>query len=308
MRPGDLRHGEAHHQTEALRADITPAGTGWVVDIVILHMKPMHLFLTVVCAMVLAACGSPGGSTGLGEPVDGSGQPAESVAADDPSAVELASTCGYVKLGTAQDPILPDAPLSATARAALDPYIGETEGEFGFFSGYEWFLAEESASEIILFGVPLSGASEGYADVLFESTDGSWTPAGWGTCHPTVGVESDSIEWGLATWILDPDTPPDPDSTSIPVLINERNCANGEPPVGREVVAQAVEDDDSVVITVLVEPVPGMANCPGNPWHRTVLELGTAPGGRPLFDGSVTPAEERTWPPSHPDFFGSVEP
>ena len=270
-------------------------------------MKRMHLFLAVVFAVALAACGSSG-SPVLDESVDGSQQTAESAAGDGSSALELVSMCGYATLGTAQDPIVPDAPLSETARAALDPYLGVTEGEFGFFSQFEWFLAEESASEIVLFGMPISGASEGYADALFELRDGSWTPAGWGSCHPTVGVASDSIEWGLATWILDPDTPPDPDSTSIPVLISERNCANGEPPVGRDVVAQAVEDDDRVVITVLVEPVQGMANCPGNPWHRTVLELGTAPGDRSMLDGSVTPAEERTWPPSHPNYFGSVDP
>lgn len=217
--------------------------------------------------------------------------------------VGLASVCGHVDLGDAQDPAFPDAPLSATAQAALGPYLAMSEGEFGFFAGYEWFLAEETEDEIILFGRPFKADAEGFADARFELRDGEWVPSGWGSCHPTVTTGPDRSDWGLATWILDPDNPPDPNSTAIPVLINERNCANGEPPVDRAIYAQAVEEADALIITVLVEPIRGGANCPGNPWHPTVIDVNETPDGRQLYDGSVTPAEERTWPPSHPDYY-----
>lgn len=219
--------------------------------------------------------------------------------------VELVSACGYVTLGNAQNPMLPDAPLSETAKAAFDPYLAMTEGEYGFFAGYEWFLADEADGEFTLFGIPLEPTAEGYADVRFELRDGKWDPIGWGTCHPTVSTGHDRSAWGLATWILDPDSPPDPDSTSIPVLINERNCAGGKPPVDREIFAQAIQEDGALIITVLVEPVEGGADCQGNPWYATVIDVNETPDGRALFDGSATPAEERTWPPSHPDYFAN---
>lgn len=224
-------------------------------------------------------------------------------AADVPS-VELASVCGFVELGESQDPVLPDAPLSKRAQAALEPYMARTDGEFGFFAQFEWFLHNDGETEILLFGLPLMDGAEGYADARLELIDGVWEATGWGTCHPKVSLAGSAMDWGLATWILDPATPPDGLSSQVPVLIRERSCANGEPPSDREIQAQTRRDGDGLIITVLVEPIMGMATCPGNPWYRTLIDIGEAPGDRTLLDGSETPAEERSWPPEHPDYFG----
>ena len=40
----------------------------------------------------------------------------------------------------------------------------------------------------------------------------------------------------------------------------------------------------SVQIVVLIEPVPGFANCPSNPWYSTTFDLGEPLGDRVLID------------------------
>ena len=87
--------------------------------------------------------------------------------------------------------------------------------------------------------------------------------------------------------------PLDPSSSTLQIEIMERNCANGEPPVGREVVEVVDVTDEAITITVLVEPVPGLADCPSNPWHPVTVELGEPLGDRRLVDGSTIPPGER---------------
>ena len=127
-----------------------------------------------------------------------------------------------------------------------------------------------------------------------------WQINGFGGCR----LEVSALGLGPATMILDPDREPDPASTELPVLIQERDCANGEAPIGREILPVVTETETTVEIAVLVAPVTGGANCPGNPFHPIVVTLEAPLGDRTVIDISTQPSQVRSWPPSQEDLNG----
>ena len=88
------------------------------------------------------------------------------------------------------------------------------------------------------------------------------------------------------------------------MLINEHACANGEPPIGRELVPVVIEHPDRVEITILVAPVSGGASCPGNPWYPITIELQETLAARTVFDATKQPPVELSWPPSQAQLDG----
>ena len=206
----------------------------------------------------------------------------------------LEASCGAVALPVAEPLVLPDQPLDADALKALEEADRTLGMEGGFFDAYAWVIAERSEQRLVLFGhAPGGDNPDGYADATFDLKDGTWVPASWGGCHVVVSAPG----YGNASWATDPGSAPDPTASEVAIQIMERNCANGEPPEGREIVPVVAMAADRVTITVLVEPVPGFANCPGNPWYPVVVALGEPLGDRALYDGSTVPAVERVWPP-----------
>ena len=242
--------------------------------------------------IVLAACGSSSGPT---------------TAATAPNAFrpDLVASCGAVVF---PDPVRPDLPATALdddAAGAIDQVRLVAEGEAAFFDDYEWFIADRTATSLVLFGTPLfppPAGSPPYATASFARDGDVWRPEGWGQCR----IEIDAPGFGSATWVLDPAIEPHPDATELNILINERDCASGQPPVGRDVVPVVALDADSVTITVLVEPVAGDSACPSNPWHKLTVDLGEPLGERVVRDGSQSPSLQRAWPPSQTsiDSFG----
>lgn len=213
------------------------------------------------------------------------------------SSPELTAHCGAVELPVSGQPILPDRPLTDDARAAIASVQEVAQGEAGFFDGYRWTVAEESADSITIFGaslVALPPDAPPYAHASFSRADGEWRPEGWGQCRIEVTAEG----YGNAHWIFDREAAPDPDSTTLAIEIMEQTCANGEAPVGREILPVVTEAGDAVSITIFVEPIAGGATCPTNPWHPVFVELDAPLGDRVLFDSAAIPPLERSWPPS----------
>jgi hypothetical protein len=195
------------------------------------------------------------------------------------------------------DAVLPSTPIDSEGEAALAAIDEGAPAESGFLDQYEWFTAESTDDRLILFGTPLGETPDGappYASATFEREGDTWRPGGWGQCR----VEVSSPGFGIAHWVLDPTIDPASSGTELSVLINERACASGEPPVGREIVPVVLEESGTIVIVVLVEPVSGAADCPSNPWHPITIDLSEPVGDRRLFDGGVAPQIERFWPPS----------
>jgi hypothetical protein len=160
-----------------------------------------------------------------------------------------------------------------------------------FFTQYDWFIWERDSEHLRLFGraVPEAPGGSDYGYATFSRDDGVWQPAGWGGCR----IEIAAPGFGNASWVVDETAPLDPSAELVRLRIQEKNCASGQAPVHREVVPVVVAEDDRITITVLVEPVQGVATCPANPWHQIIVDLGEPLGDRALFDGSSLPPTER---------------
>ena len=263
------------------------------------------VLLAIGLALTLGACADPepGGTTTTAP------EPGTTTTTTEPGPTtgpELRATCGAVELAGGLDPVLPATPIDAEGEAALAVIDELAPVESALLDQYEWFTAESIDDRLILFGVPIGempADSLPYASATFQPDGDTWLPEGWGQCR----IEVSSPGFGNAYWVLDPEIDPATSGTELHVLINERECASGEPPVGREILPVVLEEPDSITITVLVEPVSGGANCPSNPWHPITIDLSESVGDRTLFDASVAPRIERTWPPSQEllDSFGS---
>jgi hypothetical protein len=224
----------------------------------------------------------------------------------DPSdSLGLTASCGPVIFPSI--PPDPDAfePVDDEIQALLDematgPLSVETAE---FVPAYRWQVASRSDDKIVLFGRRIEGeAGYGgdYADIRFERRGEAWTAAGWGGCN----IEIDAPGFGSATTVLDPDHEPDPDSTELHLLINERECASGQPPTDREVLPVVIETETSIEIVTLVEPVVGGADCQSNPWHPITVTLNDPLGERIVYDGQMPPPVALTWPPDPERYTG----
>lgn len=90
-----------------------------------------------------------------------------------------------------------------------------------------------------------------------------------------------------ATWRVDGTL--DRDSTRLPLLVTERECASGRSAEGRIQQPDVDYTRDAVVITVRVERRSGDQDCQGNPETPYLLELDEPVGDRRLLDGGTSP-------------------
>lgn len=83
---------------------------------------------------------------------------------------------------------------------------------------------------------------------------------------------------------------PPPAASTVAVLLQERECANGRRPASEDVVVLVDETDQRIAIGgILARPNGWEANCPGNPTIRVEIELVAPVGDRALVsyrDGS----------------------
>ena len=253
------------------------------------------LVLMAGLGMVVAACGVPA-PTGDGAvptapttsvPLDPPG-----VSPKDGAVSDLTATCGPVPL---------DWPIGDldTAFAPFERDIKElvddtARVEFGLSESTIWSVVEKTSTGLLLFGQPSSTTSEPhYRYALFELVDGDWRAAGWGGCRIEVTAEG----FGVATFELNPDNPPDASETTLHVLATERSCASGQVPSGREVIPVVIETSDAVEIIVLVESPVGPQICPSNPVFLLTVDLDGPLGDRMIRDAALYPMEDRPWPP-----------
>lgn len=91
----------------------------------------------------------------------------------------------------------------------------------------------------------------------------------------------------VAEWRLDASVALDRSSNRVAIEINENACASGRPPDDRDIIVLVDDADDTLLLTVFVQPVTGPARCPGNPWYPITVELHTPVGDRPVLDGRI---------------------
>jgi hypothetical protein len=238
-----------------------------------METRMRRIAIALLVAVMTVSCGRFNEDSRIGA----SGPPAEDLG--------LTAACGGARF-----PTLPPDP------SVFPPFDGwdtvDLSGigmERGFFDQFDWFVAEETAATLQLFGQPRSGERRGedlYASAGFTFEDGTWSPEGWGNCR----IELSADGWGNARFVLDPSSSVDPNASTVPVLATEMNCASGEPPMGREVRAVVLEETpETISIVVLVEPVEGGADCQGNPPFPYDVEVGSPLGHRHVLDASVYP-------------------
>jgi hypothetical protein len=129
----------------------------------------------------------------------------------------------------------------------------------------------------------------GYVLIVRERS--GWDVETFGDC---LRLRAVGASGSAATWRLDPAAPaPTPESTEIPILVHERECASGEPATGRIADPQVRADANRIVVPVFVRPVEGGAECPGNPDTPYVLRLPEPLGDRALLDGGLVPLRKR---------------
>lgn len=87
-----------------------------------------------------------------------------------------------------------------------------------------------------------------------------------------------------------------PETTEVPLLVNESACASGQSARGRIQEPDVDYRTDAVVVTIRVEQRSGSEDCPSNPDTPYLLRLDEPLGNRTLLDGGKRPPA----PPSSP--------
>lgn len=102
---------------------------------------------------------------------------------------------------------------------------------------------------------------------------------------------------GSAHLVVDPESPPTPDSEEIALLVTEAACASGESAEGRVEVVDVETNDEEVRVVLGVKPREGGGECPSNPQTPFTLQLGEPLGDRVVLDAAVLPPKV-IWPSS----------
>jgi hypothetical protein len=118
----------------------------------------------------------------------------------------------------------------------------------------------------------------------------AWTFVGSSAARP-IRVARDGMR--ASSWRLDPDHDPPGDESVLRVLISEQAFASGQPAYGRILPPEIYADEDELVLTVFVTPLPGFQNGTPNPETPARIVLPHPVGARRLIDGALpllTPA------------------
>ncbi len=239
--------------------------------------------LVLVVALLTTSCADEGPTSETAQPRS-TGSPGEA---------GLTASCG----GSVFERLPPDTSGLAAFTAFDDLDLTRVGGETPFFlefaEGYDWFVTQQGEDWRQLFGEPArTDVDPPYASLRIERRDGAWAPVGWGQCRIVLDAEG----YGNASFVIDPETPPDPDSDRVTVMATERACAGGEAPVDRDVRAVILDEDErSVWVVILVEPSRGFSTCQGNPAFPFEVDLGAPLGDRRILDASLFPPR-RAWP------------
>ncbi len=209
----------------------------------------------------------------------------------------LSLRCGPITLPAAGIDQL--NPLDATQTESLNRST-TTTGEAAFYDMFDWRVLDQTTNRVTIVGSDRTGSNDapvGYATFDTTDTSADWLPTGpSGACTPKLATDTGDP----ASVVLDPDHEPDPQSTTLHLLINENACASGQAPNDRDITAFETSDTTSVSLVVSVAPFTSAnedASCQGNPWYALAVELSEPIGGRTILDAGSVPAQRLTWPP-----------
>jgi hypothetical protein len=126
----------------------------------------------------------------------------------------------------------------------------------------------------------------------FEIQSGTWKLSWSGACHPSLVLDGLSV----ATFGLDPASPPDRQARSFTAKVTEIACTGGQPMGDRLLPPSVTYAPGAVIVFFSARPLSGDHDCPGNPPTRVVVELREPLGGRRLLDGAFFPPADPNAP------------
>ena len=164
---------------------------------------------------------------------------------------------------------------------AIETFLNNEEGEF--WPQEDWRILHETDLEVSLVNQTASGELA-FMTVANDGGGWNWTGASinGSPCQLqyTTPPALNSVEWSL-----DPAAPAiAPDTTTIEVLISERECVSGQEIGDRLLGPQIVMTETAVMIAFAAKPPEGDAfNCQGNPEIAYTIELPEPVGERDVF-------------------------
>jgi hypothetical protein len=113
----------------------------------------------------------------------------------------------------------------------------------------------------------------------------TWTFVGSSAARP-IRAARDGMR--ASSWRLDPDQdPPSEEEAVLRVLVAEQAYASGQPAYGRVLPPEIYVDDEELVLTLFVSPLPGFQNGTPNPETPVRIALPHPLGTRRLIDGAL---------------------
>lgn len=228
--------------------------------------------IALVAALLIGACGDPGGRGSL---------------ADDPPSSELEYGCGAGGTFTARD--IEDGPEpSRDVLDALHELRQTMDGAMLPEEGWTVVSDDDRATTLL-------AASDGdfaFASVTFERQAKGWKPAGWGDCTPRLVLEDKSV----LRWAFDQAAyPPDPEVTELTLLASDTQCSGGRDIEG--LIEPEVTYTRSRIEVLLTAPSletgkNSAYTCIGTAPTEYTLQLEEPVGERDVVDVSVYPIVE----------------
>lgn len=125
--------------------------------------------------------------------------------------------------------------------------------------------------------------------MVFELRDGRWEWAGSGGCRPAATHDGRMA----VTWERQRHDALAPETTRIPILVQEDECASGRLAHGRVLRPLVHYGRARVTVTYFIRRAKGLQNCQGVPPTPVTLVLDEPLGGRSLRDGGPYPPRPR---------------
>ncbi|VAW09673.1 hypothetical protein MNBD_ACTINO02-1640 [hydrothermal vent metagenome] len=268
------------------------------------------LALSVAVAIVAAACevaeppnaGTPDVPSTTRSPTVSTAPAPPSVPSTTIDRSGPTAACGLVEFDASSI----DLRLFESFTGEIDPLIGEEAQEEyllsrDWWASFDWSVVESTDTALLLFGQTreLHDKEPLFANARFELGDEGWQAVSWGGCR----IEMGRAGFGPASITINPEDPPNPDTTSLSLLAIEGACASGQAPIDREIIPVVVESEMAVDITTLVASPPGSQTCPLGPRFPITVQLSTELGDRVIRDAASYPVGELVWPLPPEDLF-----
>lgn len=252
----------------------------------LMGVSRQYLFLLLVVASSVVACGTttePSGTTsGAGSPdslglivlPDAEGRM--------PPDVDLGCLSGPFFPASALDEIRPlEGSGLLEVEAAMRDFLDDEEGQFWPQDG--WEILDETDDHVLL----LHGSGpDGFAFISVRRENGDWRWAGANRLEDCPLRTSLPPGLNIVEWRIDPSADPlTPQSTTVAVLVTERECASGQAMNERLLGPEVVTTNRAVFIAFAAEPLGRAQTCQGNPEQGVIVELPEALGDRELLDG-----------------------